>query len=754
MSMSDERLSLPNETDLQTGALLPANALPQGNGEWGGIALKDAGFEPAKPDLTIYLHAIRRHWVMASAIGLLCAGIFGPAVYLLIGDQYTAISRLQVLMNREDILPSAAAGTVMDRERFEIFKNTQQELLLRRTVLLKALHDKNVTDIPIVQYKSQYADAVEWLASKLSVSFPQKAEVMAVSLSLDNPKESQALVKAVVEAYMSEVVENDNSRRQKRFSELETLCNDKEAEARGKREQLRGLVASTGGQEAPELLSTKQKLLLDELQIYRAEMAKNQFEIVKAKGELAAQKALLENIAEVDVPQMEIDQMIQNDPVARQLSIELGWKKIDEGLTKQAIKPGVASGYATQATQQVAALQQSYDERINLIEQKARQKKKSMIETEIIKVEMLLKPLEKEQSDMANKSKELLAEAKKIGLTNVDIQMIQADLKVMDQVMANFTSERERLRAEIRSTPRIFVLEPAQEPLMPSNTTARMALTCLAILASLCCPVAAIVFLDTRTQRINKAADVSDGLRLPVIGSMPLVPARVIRHLGSPSPRNRIWHLRLTESVDGIAARLLRKADLGQVRVVMVSSATGGEGKTTLATQLALSLARSGRRTVLVDFDLRRPSFDEMFGVPLSPGVSESLRQESGAVDVVHATSTDNLCVVAAGRWDRQTLASLSNGGVDLLFKQLREEFEFVVVDTSPILPVADARFVSQFVDTVVLSVFRDVSEAPKIQAACDILAAFGAQAVEAVVTGQNSNLYGRHMGYESTVSA
>jgi Mrp family chromosome partitioning ATPase len=99
-------------------------------------------------------------------------------------------------------------------------------------------------------------------------------------------------------------------------------------------------------------------------------------------------------------------------------------------------------------------------------------------------------------------------------------------------------------------------------------------------------------------------------------------------------------------------------------------------------------------------------------------------------------------------------LASLSNGAVDSLFKQLREDFDFVVVDTSPILPVADARFVSQYVDTVVLSVFRDISEAPKIQAACDILAAFGANCVEAVVTGPSHGLYGRHVGYEATVSS
>ena len=161
--------------------------------------------------------------------------------------------------------------------------------------------------------------------------------------------------------------------------------------------------------------------------------------------------------------------------------------------------------------------------------------------------------------------------------------------------------------------------------------------------------------------------------------------------------------------------------------------------------------------TVLVDFDLRRPSFDEMFQMPLSPGVSEVLRHEcdpADAADLVHPVAADNLSVVTAGRWDRQALASLSNGSVDALFRQLREDFDFVVVNTSPILPVADARFVSQYVNTVVLSVFRDVSEAAKIQAACDILAAFGVRSVEAVVTGPGNGVYGRHTGYESTVSA
>ena len=304
--------------------------------------------------------------------------------------------------------------------------------------------------------------------------------------------------------------------------------------------------------------------------------------------------------------------------------------------------------------------------------------------------------------------------------------MLRENLKQLEAVYSELNNRREKTKVELKSAPRITLFEKAEDPLMPSNGMFRAMLTALAMLAAFCCPAAVVILWDAHTRRINTADDVSQGLRLPVIGSVPLIPSRVIRQLGSPSKRYQSWHVRLTESVDGITARVLHKAELGQCRVIMVSSATGGEGKTTLATQLAMSLARTERRIVLVDFDLRRPAFDELFGVPLEPGVCDVLRQQNTVSELVHPSGTENLDVITAGRWDRHTLASLSNGCAAAMFQQLRDAYEFVVIDTSPLLPVADARFVSQHVDAVVLSVLRDISEAPKIQAACDILAAFG----------------------------
>jgi capsular exopolysaccharide synthesis family protein len=751
--MADDRLSLPDDIESQSGALLPVSALPQGNGEWNGIAVKDLPPQPAGADLMVYVHAIRRHWLLALGIGLLCAAITAPVTYLGVGTRFTAYSLLRVSMQTDSVITNSGVPLV-DRDRFDIYKNTQQESLLRRTVLLSALRKPEVKDIPIVQEKTLYSDPVDWLAGKLSISFPGKAEIMMVSLSLEEPKEAQALVKSVVDSYLNEVVVAETEQKRRRLDELQKVCGDKEQVIRSKREELKGLVNNAQGAESPESLSTRQRVVLEELQLYRSQLATGSFEVGRLSGELAAQKALYKNVDDSEVPQMEIDVLVQSDPVAKQLSTELGWKKMDQAYTEGTLKPGANSPYASRYKEEVDRLEKQFNERIKLMELKAKEKKRSVIQSEILRLDAQVKPLQEHQTQTAIRINKLTEEAKNIGQTTVDIQMIQSQLRNMDQVLANLIVEREKLAVEINSTPRIVIQEPAELPLIPSNTTTRFALTCAVAMASLLLPVCAIVLWDIRTRRINTVADVSQNLRLPVIGSMPLVPSRVIRQLGSPSPRHRAWHLRLTESVDGIAARLLRKADTEQSRVIMVSSATGGEGKTTLATQLALSLARTGRRTVLVDFDLRRPSFDEMFDVPLSPGVSEVLRHENDPADLAHSVAADNLAVVTAGRWDRQALAALSNGSVDALFRQLREDFDFVVVDTSPILPVADARFVSQYVDTVVLSVFRDVSETPKIQAACDILAAFGVQSVEAVVTGPSNGLYGRHTEYESTVSA
>jgi polysaccharide biosynthesis transport protein len=690
---------------------------------------------------------------MSVGLGVLLAGILGPAVWVGVGYKYTAESYLRISMEGTPIAFQEAAAGVLDRDRFEIYKNTQQQLLLSRFVLMAALRKTEVAQLPVIQEQTLTGDPVVWLAKRLSVSFPGRAELMAVSLTRDNPKEAATLVNAVVGAYLTEVVNAEGDRKLKRLSELQKVCIDKETIIRSKREDLKKLAEQLGTSDS-EALTLRQKLALEELTTYRQELAKARFDLRRAQGEMAAQRALLKSIENGEVTDAEVDALVQNDPTARQLFVELGWRKIDQAYMEGAVVAGAKSRYADRYQQDLKTLQDQFNARRAELVDVVRQKRRSLIQTEIQKLENAISVMKEQENAIQREVDKQREDAKNYGSSTVDIEMMRAEIRNLEQVLTRLATEREQLQVESRSTPRITPLQRAEVPETTSNDTLRMALTLLATLAGLGCPAAVIILWDAHAKRISSSTDVSQGLRLPVIGSVPLIPARVIRRLGSSSKRCQMWHVRLTESINGIAARVLLRADRDQSRVIMVSSAAGGEGKTTLATQLALSLNRTGRRTILVDFDLRRPSFDEVFGLPLEPGVCEVLRQQESISNAVHQLAANNLAVMTAGRWDRNALASLSNGSAAAIFKKLREDYEFVVVDTSPILPVADARFVSQHVDSVVLAIFRDLSEAPKIQAACEILSAFGVPSIEAVVTGLNENRYGQHLGYESTISA
>ena len=293
-------------------------------------------------------------------------------------------------------------------------------------------------------------------------------------------------------------------------------------------------------------------------------------------------------------------------------------------------------------------------------------KRETEVEREIKRLEAAIEISNKQQKNIDEEVQHLRKQAEQFGSTSVDVEMLRADILVRDKSLETITSERDKLRVELRSPQRIEILQgKVATPVEPSNSIMRIATTVIASILGLCLPVLAITLLDTRRQRINTSMDVRERLGIPVIGSMPIIPTRVLRQLGSPSKRNKLWQLRLTESVDGITARLLRRAELEQKRVVMVTSAVSGEGKTTLAAQLAMSLARAGRRTVLVDFDLRQPSFDDAFGLERSPGVSEILRNESELARAVQHTQTGNLSVITAGRWNRMALSALANGGAD-----------------------------------------------------------------------------------------
>jgi capsular exopolysaccharide synthesis family protein len=171
-------------------------------------------------------------------------------------------------------------------------------------------------------------------------------------------------------------------------------------------------------------------------------------------------------------------------------------------------------------------------------------------------------------------------------------------------------------------------------------------------------------------------------------------------------------------------------------KVILVTSAAEHEGKTTVASQLAASLARSDRRTLILDGDLRHPNVHLALELELGPGLPELLRGEIGNDEAVKPTSIDGLFAVTGGSCDYAAVTALSRPELAKVINGFRESFDHVVIDAGPVLAFADSLLLGQQADVAIIATMRDVSSLPAVNASVDRLREVGVRILGAVVNG------------------
>jgi capsular exopolysaccharide synthesis family protein len=173
-----------------------------------------------------------------------------------------------------------------------------------------------------------------------------------------------------------------------------------------------------------------------------------------------------------------------------------------------------------------------------------------------------------------------------------------------------------------------------------------------------------------------------------------------------------------TEQYRRLAGRLyLAQAEHG-TRVVMITSAMPGEGKTLTASNLALTLSESYKRQVLlIDADLRRPWIHEMFQVPNVSGLNDGLRSEEER-KVPLLRLTDHLSVLTAGRPDRDPMSILSSERMQRVLQEASARFDWVIIDTPPVALLTDAHLLASLVDAVLLVIRAGQTPLPAINTA------------------------------------
>lgn len=190
------------------------------------------------------------------------------------------------------------------------------------------------------------------------------------------------------------------------------------------------------------------------------------------------------------------------------------------------------------------------------------------------------------------------------------------------------------------------------------------------------------------------------------------------------------------EGVRNVCASILLSRSDRPPRTLLVTSAAAGEGKTTLVSELGYAFAESGAATLLVECDLRRPGFPSIFDVPKPGGLSLFLSGHVSPTPVIHGTTNGNLFVVGSGPVAPNPPALLGSEKMASFLREVMSSFRFVILDTPPVLPMADARVLARMVEGVVLVVRAGQVPKPMLRRAFTLLEATGANVLGAVFNG------------------
>ena len=267
-------------------------------------------------------------------------------------------------------------------------------------------------------------------------------------------------------------------------------------------------------------------------------------------------------------------------------------------------------------------------------------------------------------------------------------------------------------------------------------------------LAGLCFPLLLVVGREWFARRVSDSDQIELHTRLPVLGEIARLPARSDISPKSLSRRSGRYLGLFEESIDGLRTCLVLTESLHDMQALAITSSSNSEGKTSIAIQLAVSIARaSGQRVLLIDGDMRSPDIHRLLQLRREPGLAEVLSNQCAVQDGIVADWSDSVHVMPAGRLGASPHKLLGNGEWKKVLDELRQMYRYIVIDTPPILPASEALVLARAADICLVCAMRDVSRIDRVRRSSERLVAAGAHPVGVVLNGVPTHEYAYNYG-------
>lgn len=338
------------------------------------------------------------------------------------------------------------------------------------------------------------------------------------------------------------------------------------------------------------------------------------------------------------------------------------------------------------------------------------------------------------------------AEAEELNRASIQYGVLQRDATA-NQTMFSGLLERSRetgISGELKIS-NIRIVDRAETPRNPTSPNKRNNLL-LALLSGVFLAVGLVFALEYLDTRIRQPEEIKTMLGLPLLGMVPKFNPK--ETTGPPLLGNGMPGA-FSEAFRGIRTNVLFSSAESGSKSIVITSTGPSEGKSVVSANIAMSLALAGQRVLLIDADMRRPKTNELFGLSLEPGLSNVLVGDAKASEAVKRTLTPNLWLLAAGKHPPNPAELLGSRRFLDFLASLGDHFEWVILDSPPVMAVTDASVVAHAATGVIFVVGSEMTSKGSAKAALDQLDSARAKFVGGILNKVdlrgNPYYYGRH---------
>lgn len=668
----------------------------------GPVAVPD-GYdnEPARAPLLLqYLQLlIRWRWVIFSI--MLLSVIAGVFVTLMMTPQYTATTRLEI--SREQKKITNVQGVEADSTGRDLeFYQTQYALLNARTVAervarqLRLGTNKEFFEAHGVDLSN--ANAPEANNARLSAADLQKRENSAVGLLLGHvaisPLRGSALVDVsytsaapkisamIANAWVAQFLQASMDRRYAATTDARAFLENRLATLRGRLEQSeRDLVNYANSKQIVSLNQTQgtdgrtradRTLVSEDLQALNSALT-------QATAQRVAAEARLQGSRGGGASTLELNN--QAIALLRQRRGEIAAEYAKMQVQYQAGYPGVLA-----LKGQLDALDASISREERRVRSSLTTEFQQAMEQERVlqaRVEGLKGRYQTQQSD------------------SIQYNIYQREADTNRELYEGLLQRYKEIGVANVGANNISVVDDARVPVSPSSPKLFLNVL-LALLVGLALSVAATLALDQIDEGLREPSQVTPLLKAPLLGSVPAY--------GDGNIREALDDIKsdVAEAYLTIRSNLALSTDHGVPRSFLVTSTRPAEGKSTTALALGMVIGRTGKRVLLVDADMRRPSVHGVLGVSNDRGLSNLLAGDPAWHDYILPEVKKNVSVLTAGPIPPSASELLSSDRMGKLLREFMQHYDHVVVDGPPLLGLADAPLLSRSVEGTVYVVEAD----------------------------------------------